>query len=175
VENSKKILELQAQTIEEATKARQVETENQLNFYTEHFNRSIGKLEEETKKIIGDFERSFKESISENTPTNALSSNLEKTEGKVEILSLKFSEIKALMEVERMQWKLKEAEHINEKQAMEYELKLTKQEIAEWKNKVKLESERFTNENLALKQELEEKINGIVDKRIEAFKNEHKP
>jgi hypothetical protein len=90
--------------------------------------------------------------------TNVLSINLEKTEGKleriVENLTLKFSEIKALMEVERLQWKLKEAEHINEKQAMELQMK---------------------NREAALKADLEKKFSEIVSEKIEALRNELKP
>ncbi len=93
----------------------------------------------------------------ENT-SNALSLNLEKTEGKVEKivenLSLKFSEIKALMEIERLQWKLKEAEYINEKQAMELQMK---------------------NREAALKADLEKKFSEIVSEKIEALRNELKP
>jgi hypothetical protein len=179
VGDAKKILESQAQVIEEAAKARQVEVENQLNIFSEQFNRSIGNFEEGTKKMIDGFERSFKKAIMDNM-TNALSANLEKTEGKVEKivenLSLKFSEIKALMEVEKMQWKLKEAEHTiekinfqlksekfkNEKLAMELQIEKMKKEYAE-----KLESREAE-----LKKELDEKYGEMIDQKMVAFKNE---
>jgi hypothetical protein len=107
--------------------------------------------------MIEDLERTFKENT-----TNALSSNLENTDGKVENLSLKFSEIKALMEVERMQWKLKEAEHSIEKQAFELQMEKMKKEFAE-----KLETREA-----ALKQELDEKYGEMVNQKIDAFRNE---
>jgi mRNA-degrading endonuclease YafQ of YafQ-DinJ toxin-antitoxin module len=157
VENSKKILESQTQVIEEAAKARHAEVENQLKTFSEQFNRSIGKCEDDTKKMIEDLERTFKEDT-----TNALSSNLEKTDGKVEILSLKFSEIKALMEVERMQWKLKEAEHTIEKQAFELQMEKMKMEYAE-----KLEAREA-----ALEKNLAEKYGEMINQKIDAFRNE---
>jgi hypothetical protein len=161
VENSKKILKSQTQVIEEAAKTRQVEIKNQLSIFSEQFNRSMGKFKEETKEMIEGFERTFKEDT-----TNALSSNLEKTEGKlekiVENLALKFSEIKALMEVERMQWKLKEAEHTIEKQAIVLQMEKMRKEFAE----------KLGTREAALKQELDEKYGETINQKIEALKNE---
>jgi hypothetical protein len=170
VNEAKNSCESQVENSKKYSKARQVEFENQLKIFSEQFNRSVGKFEEDTKKTIGEFEQSFKERIIENT-TKALSANLEKTEGRlekiVENLSLKFSEIKALMEVERMQWKLKEAEHTieserfkNEKLEMELQMEKMRKEFAE-----KLET------RAALKIELEE----IMNNKIDALKNEFRP
>jgi hypothetical protein len=165
MEDAKKILESQTQVIEEVAKTRQVEVKNQLSIFSEQFNRSIAKFKEETKEMIEGFERTSKDEIFENT-TNALSSNLEKTEGKlekiVENLSLKFSENKALMEVERMQWKLKEAEHTIGKQAMVLQMEKMKKEFAE----------QLETREAALKQELDEKYGEMINQKMEAFKNE---
>jgi hypothetical protein len=176
-ENSKKIFESQALVIEEVAKARQVEFENQLNTFSEQFNRSVGKFEEDSVKMVEGFERTFKENT-----TNALSSNLEKTEGKVEKivenLSLKFSEIKALMEVERMQWKLKEAEHTIEK----INFQLESEKFKNQKLTMELQMEKIRKEfaetlesrEAALKKELDEKYGEMINQKMEAFKNELK-
>jgi hypothetical protein len=65
------------------------------------------------------------------------------------------SEAKLLMENERLKFKLDEAKHINEKQAMESDMKSLKQELVI----IKLESERreagLKNEIKALKDQFD--------------------
>jgi hypothetical protein len=88
----------------------------------------------------------------------------------VESLSENFSELKLLMEMERMQFKLKEAEHVNEKQAVELQINKMKQEFDE---KLELQAKEFENREAALNKELEDnlknKLDEIINQKLEAF------
>jgi Leucine-rich repeat (LRR) protein len=74
----------------------------------------------------------------------------------VESLTGKFSELKLLMEMERMQFKLKEAEHVNEKQAVELQVNRMKQEFDE---KLELQAKEFESRVTVLKKKLDEIVN----------------
>ncbi len=95
--------------------------------------------------------------------TKAVSSHVEKMEMKVEILSLKFSEAKALLDLERKDRELIQSKCANDKLARDFEIAKLKQEI----NDFKKESQDQEN---ALKQE----FNEIISKRLEEFEFRHK-
>jgi hypothetical protein len=107
--------------------------------------------------------------------TKAVSS-VEKMEMKVEMLSLKFSEAKALLDLDRKDRELTQAKcanqieslslkYANEKLAMELKVGKLEQEINDLK---KVSQDR---EN-TLKQEFDETINEMISQRLVQFKNE---
>jgi Leucine-rich repeat (LRR) protein len=93
---------------------------------------------------------------------SSLSRTVENFGKTVESLSEKFSELKLLMEMERMQFKLKEAEHVNEKQAVELQINRMKQEFSK---KLELQAKEFESRESVLKKEIDE----IVNQKLEAF------
>jgi hypothetical protein len=141
----------------------------------EDLNRTVQKVQKESLKNAENYEKVKLELIERNeqtmklfkeNSTAELSAHLESTKDLNKMLSLQFSEAKALMENERLQCKLREANNVNDKQAMDYEIKTLKQEIAELKNnlgkeiaelKEKLEeNKKLTDFSATLKQELSE-------------------
>jgi hypothetical protein len=66
------------------------------------------------------------------------------------------------MEMERMQFKLKEAEHVNERQAVELQINRMKQEFSK---KLELQAKEFESRESVLKKEIDE----IVNQKLEAF------
>jgi hypothetical protein len=133
------------------------------------------KMEKKVEEIVENFslkldrekedrELSQKESLSSlnqilaSEVTKAVSSHVEKMEMKVEILSLKFSEAKALLDLERKDRELVQSKCANDKLATDFEIAKLKQEI----NDLKKESQDQEN---ALKQEFDE----ILSKRLEEF------
>jgi hypothetical protein len=131
------------------------------------------KLEAKTATLNQDLEvqqenlPSLKQSVASEV-TKAVSSHLEKMEMKVEMLSLKFSELKARLELERKDRELVQLKCANDKLASDFEIAKLKQEIKD------LKEESQDREN-ALKRE----FNEIISKRLAEFefkfKNEARP
>jgi hypothetical protein len=90
--------------------------------------------------------------------TKALSSQVEKMEMKVEMLSLKFSEGKALLDLGRKDRELVQSKCANDKLARDFEIAKLKQEIKDLK-------EESQDQEDALKQ----KFNEIISKRLAEF------
>jgi hypothetical protein len=95
--------------------------------------------------------------------TKALSSHVAKMEMKVEILSLKFSEAKALLDLERKDRELILSKCANDKLASDFEIAELKQEIIDLKKKSQDQED-------ALKLEFDE----IVSKKLAEFEFKHK-
>jgi hypothetical protein len=108
---------------------------------------------------------SWKQSLASEV-TKAVSSHVAKMEMKVEILSLKFSEAKALLELERKDRELIQSKCANDKLARDFEIAELNQEI------IDLKKESQDQED-ALKLEFEE----IISKKLAEFKhkNEARP
>jgi predicted nucleic acid-binding Zn-ribbon protein len=87
---------------------------------------------------------------------SSLSRTVENLGKTVESLSEKFSELKLLLEMERMQFKLKEAEHVNERQAVELQINKMKLEFDE---KLELQAKEFESRVTVLKKRLDEIVN----------------
>jgi hypothetical protein len=104
-------------------------------------------------------------------------------EMKVEMLSLKFSEGKALLDLERKDREFIQSKcanqienlslkYANEKLSSDFEIAKLKQENEKLEQKINdLKKETQDREN-ALKQEFDKTINEIVSKRLVEFKNE---
>jgi hypothetical protein len=107
---------------------------------------------------------SFKQSLASEV-TKAVLSHVEKMEMKVEMLSLKFSEAKALLDLERKDRELIQSKCANDKLASDFEIAKLKQEI-----KV-LKKESQDRENV-LKQEFDEIISKKLKELEFKFKNE---
>jgi hypothetical protein len=131
--------------------------------------------QENSQELIQTTIKHFKEKIAKNL-TNELTYHFDKNEGKVEKivenLSLKFSEANLMMENERLRFELYKKDRENkdlqctlERQAMEKELAMVKQELME-------QSRKSEAREVALKKELEEKFNIQIDQKLEAFKNQ---
>jgi hypothetical protein len=150
----------------------------------EDLNRTVQEVQEESMKNAENYEKVKLELMESNekainlfkeNTNKKLSAHLESAKDLNKVLSLQFSEAKALMENERLQCKLRETEYtkalelrdannVNDKQAMDYEIKTLKQEIADMKNNLgkeiaELKAKMEENKKLAdcaatLKQEL---------------------
>jgi hypothetical protein len=166
VENSEKTCKFEVEnlrkTVESAANKSQFEMKILINKYIEQFNRSIEKVEENWKitkeNLIESNEKTmndFKEQIQEPN----------------EVLSMKFSEAKVLMENERLRFELKEAKLINEKLMMELEMEKLKKKIHDLEARLERQEENS--------EKLEEKFHSQIDAKLEAFKidlhNENRP
>jgi hypothetical protein len=116
----------------------------------DHLNRTVQEVEEKSLKLEENCVKAKLELIENNDKT--LVAHLESVKDLKKMLLLQFSEAKVLMENERLQCKLRETEYtkalelrdakyINDKQAVDFELKTLKQEIAELKAELKINKE----------------------------------
>jgi hypothetical protein len=123
-------------------------------------NRAVQKVEEKSQKYAENYEKVKLELVESNEKTiNSFKENstkaLEATKEEVKDLT---KTLMIQMENERLQFKLAEAKHIIEKQALESELKTLKQEVVELKTELEKNEGNF-----------EQKISEILQKKFDDF------
>jgi hypothetical protein len=130
---------------------------------SEQLKSTEEKLEEKTATLNQDLQvqqenlPSLNQSVASEV-TKAVSSYVEKMEMKVEILSLKFSELKARLELERKDRELVQSKCENDKLARDIEIAKLKQEIKDWKKEAR-------DREITLKLE----FNEIISKKLAEF------
>jgi hypothetical protein len=168
IDHLKKIEE----TLEEKTMALNRTTEA-LSLEIESLKNTVGALQTAEKNCKSDAENlkekmdSLIETVTDNT-TNALSSCKEEAKEFNKIVTLQISEAKTTMEYEKLQWKLREAEQIIEKQRLELQMEKMKREFGELKTKLEQQARESEARETTLKNELDE----IVNKKLAVFKKE---
>jgi hypothetical protein len=154
-------------------------TQNLLTVFDDRLNRTVEEVQEKSLKHEENYEKVRLELIANNEANKLLKENskaeltahLESTKEEVKdlttVLQLQISEAKALMENERLQCKLREAEYINDKQAVDFEMKALKQEVAELKAKLEKSTEDTRNLKLELNDIIQKKLDDFVKKLME--------
>jgi hypothetical protein len=142
----------------------------------EDLNRTVQEVQKESLKNAENYEKVKLELIERNeqtmkffkeNSTAELSAHLESAKDLNKMLSLQFSEVKALLENERLQCKLREANYLIDKQAMDFELKALKQEIAELKIKLEGSSDETRNLKIQLNETIQKKLDDFMKKLME--------
>ncbi len=127
--------------------------------FDDRLNRAVQKVEEKSQKYAEKYKKVKLQLVESNEKTNMFKENttkaLEATKEEVKDLT---KTLMIQMENERLQFKLAEAKHIIEKQALESELKTLKQEVVELKTELKENKGNF-----------EQKISEILQKKFDEF------
>jgi hypothetical protein len=128
--------------------------------FDDRLNRAVQKVEEKSQKSAENCEKVKLELVESNEKTISsfkenLTKALEATKEEVKDLT---KTLMVQMENERLQFKLAEAKHIIEKQALESELKTLKQEVVELNAKLEKNEGNF-----------EQKISEILQKKFDDF------
>ncbi len=163
--NGKTIQDFKEEIAENTTKtllASDEKMEKKVEKIVENLSLKLDREKEDRELKQEESLSSLKQSLASQV-TKALSSHVAKMEMKVEILSLKFSEAKARLDLERKDRELILSKCANDKLASDFEIAELKQEIIDLKKKSQDQED-------ALKLEFDE----IVSKKLAEFEFKHK-
>jgi hypothetical protein len=163
--NGKTIQDFKEEMAENTTKtllASDEQLEKRVEKIVENLSLKLDREKEDRESKQEKNLSSLKQSLASEV-TKAVSTHVEKMEMKVEILSLKFSEAKSLLNLERKDRELIQSKCANDKLARDFEIAELKQEI----NDLKKESQDQEN---ALKLEFDE----IISQKLAEFEFKHK-